>query len=162
MPKGKLKKNIRAESIFCTIFVLITLILNQIFMKTFKLSVTSIAFLLLSAILVAQTKPWAVPPNFKSMKNTVATSDASVKAGQALYVKTCTPCHGKTGLGDGVKSKSLKTPMNDFTKAEVQGQTDGELFYKTKTGRGDMTKYEGKLTDDDIWSLVNYIRTLKK
>ena len=131
-------------------------------MKTFKLSIASIAFLLLSAVLVAQTKPWVVPANFKSMKNPIASSDASIKAGQALYTKTCTPCHGKTGIGDGVKSKSLKTPVNDFTKAEFQSQTDGELFYKTKTGRGEMTKYEGKLTDDDIWNLINYTRTLKK
>ena len=89
-------------------------------------------------------------------------SEASKAAGQAIYVKTCTPCHGKTGLGDGPKSKSLKTPVNNFTKADFQSQTDGEHFYKTKFGRGEMTKYEGKLTDDDIWNLVNYMRTFKK
>jgi mono/diheme cytochrome c family protein len=131
-------------------------------MKTLKLFIVSSAMMLLSFSLVAQVKPWVVPANFKSMKNPIATSDVSIKAGQALYVKTCVPCHGKTGLGDGVKSKSLKTPMNDLSKAEFQGQTDGEIFYKTKTGRGEMTKYEGKLTDDDIWNLVNYTRTFKK
>jgi mono/diheme cytochrome c family protein len=131
-------------------------------MKTVKSSFLGVAFLLIGGILFAQSKPWPVPANFKSMKNPVAANEASIKAGQALYVKTCTPCHGKTGLGDGVKSKSLKTPMNDFTKPDFQSQTDGELFYKTKTGRGDMTKYEGKLTDEEIWNLVNYTRTLKK
>jgi mono/diheme cytochrome c family protein len=131
-------------------------------MKTLKLSFVSVAFILISATLAAQTKPWVVPANFKTMKNPVAVTDASIKAGQALYVKTCTPCHGKTGLGDGVKSKSLKTPMNDFSKPEFQSQTDGEHFYKTKAGRGEMTKYEGKLSDDDIWNLVNYTRTFKK
>jgi mono/diheme cytochrome c family protein len=131
-------------------------------MRTVRLFFISAAVLLLSATLVAQTKPWVVPANFKSMKNPIAVSDASIKAGQTLYTKTCTPCHGKTGLGDGVKSKSLKTAMNDFSKAEFQNQTDGEHFYKTKTGRGEMTKYEGKLSDDDIWNLVNYTRTFKK
>ena len=131
-------------------------------MKTLKLCVVSSALMLLSISLVAQVKPWVVPANFKSMKNPIAMSDASTTAGQALYVKTCTPCHGKTGLGDGVKSKSLKTPVNNFTTAEFQTQTDGEHFYKTKTGRGDMPKYEGKLSDDDIWNLVNYTRTFKK
>jgi mono/diheme cytochrome c family protein len=131
-------------------------------MKTFKLCIVSSAIMLLSISLTAQVKPWVVPANFKSMKNPVAMSDASKAAGQALYAKTCTPCHGKTGLGDGVKSKSLKTPMNNFTSAEFQNQADGELFYKTKTGRGEMTKYEGKLTDNDIWNLVNYTRSFKK
>ena len=131
-------------------------------MRIMKLFFVNAVVLLLSATLVAQTKPWVVPANFKSMKNPVAMSDASILAGQTLYNKTCAACHGKTGLGDGPKSKSLKTPMNDFSKAEFQNQTDGEHFYKTKTGRGEMTKYEGKLSDDDIWNIVNYMRKFKK
>ena len=131
-------------------------------MKTFKLLLLSSVVLLFSASLVAQPKAWVAPANFKSMKNPVATSDASVKAGQALYAKTCAACHGKTGLGDGPKAKSLKTSPTNFTKADSQTQTDGEHFYKTKTGRGDMPKYEGKLSDDDIWNVINYVRTLKK
>jgi mono/diheme cytochrome c family protein len=131
-------------------------------MKTIKLFFASVAVLLLTSTLVAQPKPWVVPANFKTMKNPIAMSDASTQAGQALYVKTCAACHGKTGLGDGPKAKSLKTTPTDFLKAESQNQTDGEHFYKTKTGRGDMPKYEGKMSDDDIWNVVNYIRSLKK
>ena len=131
-------------------------------MRTMKLFFVSAAVLLLSGTLVAQTKPWVVPANFKSMKNPIAMSDASTKAGQTLYAKTCAACHGKTCLGDGPKAKSLKTITTDFSKAESQNQTDGEHFYKTKTGRADMPKYEGKLSDDDIWNIVNYMRTLKK
>jgi mono/diheme cytochrome c family protein len=136
-------------------------------MKNLKLFLTGSIVLVLCLSLVslnvtAQAKPWTVPANFKSMKNPVAMSDASTAAGQALYVKTCAACHGKTGLGDGPKAKSLKTMPNNFTKADYQNQTDGEQFYKTKTGRGDMTKYEGKLSDDDIWNIVNYMRTFKK
>ena len=131
-------------------------------MKTLKHLLVCIVLSVLSATLVAQTKPWVVPANFKSMKNPIAMSDVSTKAGQALYMKTCTPCHGKTGLGDGVKVKSLKVMPGDFSKAEFQNQTDGEHFYKTKTGRGEMLKYEGTLSDDDIWNIVNYMRTFKK
>jgi mono/diheme cytochrome c family protein len=131
-------------------------------MKTFKFLFVGTAVLLLSATLTAQTTPWVVPANYKTMKNPIAKSDASTTAGQTLYAKTCAACHGKTGLGDGPKAKSLKVPSTNFTKAEFQNQTDGEHFYKTKTGRGEMTKYEGKLSDDDIWNIVNYLRTLKK
>ena len=107
-------------------------------------------------------KTMAVPENQKNMKNPVAKSDASTKAGKALYNKNCASCHGKTGLGDGVKARALKTFPGDFSKAEFQNQTDGEHFYKTKTGRGEMPKYEGKLADNDIWNFVNYMRTFKK
>lgn len=131
-------------------------------MKTLKLFVAGAAVLLLSASLVAQPKPWVVPANFKSMKNAVAKDDASNKAGLALYTKNCASCHGKAGLGDGVKARALKTFPGDFSKADFQGQSDGDHFYKTKTGRGEMPKYEAKLADNDIWNIVNYMRTFKK
>jgi mono/diheme cytochrome c family protein len=131
-------------------------------MKTLKLLFVSSAVLLLSAALVAQPKPWVVPANFKTMKNPVAKSEASNKAGMALYTKNCASCHGKVGLGDGVKARTLKDFPGDFSKVDFQGQSDGDHFYKTKFGRGEMPKYEGKLTDDDIWNLVNFMRTFKK
>lgn len=131
-------------------------------MKTMKFLFVSAAVLFLSASLVAQPKPWVVPANFKSMKNPVATGEASNKAGMAIYTKNCASCHGKAGLGDGVKARALKTFPGDFSKAEYQGQSDGDHFYKTKTGRGEMPKYEGKLAEADIWNAVNYMRTFKK
>ena len=131
-------------------------------MRTMKLLFASALVFLGSATLVAQTKPWVAPPNFKSMTNPVAKSEASTKAGMALFTRNCAACHGKTGLGDGVKARTLKDFPGDFTKAEFHGMADGEIFYKTKTGRGDMPKYEGKLADDDIWNIANYLRTFKK
>ncbi len=130
-------------------------------MKTMKLLFTGTAVLLLSTAMVAQPKPWVVPANFKSMANPVAKGDASNKAGKTLYDKNCASCHGKAGLGDGVKARGLKTFPGDFSKPEYQDQTDGEHFYKTKFGRGEMPKYEGKLQDNDMWNIVNYMRTFK-
>ena len=138
-------------------------------MKTLKKVFISSLIALVSVSLLnqnvsgqAQPKPWDVPANFKTMKNPVAPGDVSNKAGLALYTKNCASCHGKTGLGDGVKARMLKEFPGDFSGAFYQNQTDGEHFYKTKTGRGEMPKYEGKLSDDEIWNIVNYMRTFKK
>lgn len=131
-------------------------------MKTIKVLIAGVAVFAMSATMFAQQKQWVVPDNFKSMKNPVAQGDVSNKAGMALYNKNCASCHGKTGLGDGVKARSIKTSTGDFSKPEFQKQADGELFYKTKNGHGDMPKYEGKLADNDIWNIVNYMRTFKK
>jgi mono/diheme cytochrome c family protein len=136
--------------------------LNYNTMKTLKLIFLSSAILCLSGTLIAQPKPWVVPANFKSMKNPVAKGDPSTKAGMAKYTANCASCHGKAGLGDGVKARTLKDSPGDFSKTEFQGQSDGDLFFKTKTGRGEMPKYEGKLADTDIWNIVNYMRTFKK
>ncbi|MGA1978678.1 MAG: cytochrome c [Bacteroidales bacterium] len=110
----------------------------------------------------AQQKPWSVPEQFISMKNPVAKDNTGKKAGMALYVKNCASCHGREGLGDGVKARTLKDFPGDFSSGAYQGQTDGEQFYKTKSGRGEMPKYEGKLTDEEIWYIVNYMRSFKK
>lgn len=127
-----------------------------------KLFFVSALVLLVSTTLVAQPKPWVIPDSFKSMKNPVAQSDASTKAGLAVFTKNCASCHGKAGLGDGVKARTLKDFPGNFSKADFQSLADGDIFYRTKTGRGEMPKYDGKLSDDDIWNVVNYIRTLKK
>jgi mono/diheme cytochrome c family protein len=138
-------------------------------MRTFKkilisstVAVIGLSFFAMNLNAQNTPKPWDAPANFKTMKNPIAKGDASTKAGLALYNKNCASCHGKTGLGDGVKARALQDFPGDFSGAAYQDQTDGEHFYKTKTGRGEMPKYEGKLTDDDIWNLVNYMRTFKK
>lgn len=107
-------------------------------------------------------KPWEVPAKYKAMKNPVKSDDASINAGKALYNKNCASCHGKTGLGDGPKAKGLDTFPGDFSKGEFVTQTDADLFYKTKSGRNEMPKYEGKIDDEGIWQMVNYMRTFKK
>ena len=131
-------------------------------MKSLKLIFASALLMLISFSLLAQPKPWIVPANFKTMKNPVAAGDASTKAGLVLYTKNCASCHGKAGLGDGVKARSLKQFPGDFSKTDYQNQSDGDLFYKTKFGRDEMPKYDGKLSDDDIWNIINCTRTFKK
>ena len=57
----------------------------------------------------------------------------------------------------------LKTEPRDFSKAIVQDQTDGALFFKISEGRKDMPSFKKKLPDEeDRWQLVNFMRTLKK
>ena len=108
-------------------------------------------------------KPWNAPANFKSMKNPVSSDAASLATGKELYMKHCKSCHGAKGLGDGPKAAELETSSGDFSLADFQSQSDGELFYKTKEGRDDMPSYKKKIAEDqNIWLLVNYMRTFAK
>jgi len=110
-----------------------------------------------------QKTPWVVPDAAKNKKNPVASNAESIAAGKTLYGTHCKSCHGAKGLGDGTKAKTLKTSPGDFSKADFQGQTDGTIFYKTSEGRDDMPSFKKKIPDaDDIWSIVNFMRTLKK
>jgi mono/diheme cytochrome c family protein len=133
-------------------------------MRTFKLFIFTMVLVLgVASIANAQkAKPWEVPGKYKTMKNAVKADDASIKAGKDLYTKNCASCHGKTGLGDGPKARGLDTFPGNFTENTFQAQTDGDLFYKIKTGREDMPKYDGKIEDESIWQMINFMRTLKK
>jgi mono/diheme cytochrome c family protein len=137
-------------------------------MKSFHFkSVLASSFLLVFALCLMslysyQQKPWVIDAKYKTMKNPVKSDATSIAAGQALWNKNCASCHGKTGLGDGPKARTIETPAGDFSKAAYQSLPDGEIFGKTKLGREDMPKYDGKLTDEDIWHIVNFTRTLKK
>ena len=130
-----------------------------------KLSVLSliVIFIITASFTLIQNKPWAVPADKAKAVNTVKKSATSIADGKALWSTHCASCHGKTGLGDGAKATTLNTAPPDFSKAGFQGQTDGSIFYKTSEGRGDMPSFKKKITDaDDIWNLVNYMRSLKK
>jgi len=110
-----------------------------------------------------QPKPWPVPDKNSKMANPVKSDASSISTGKELWVKHCQSCHGKTGKGDGTKAAKLDTHPGDFTMASVQSETDGDWFYKISEGRKDMPSFKKKIPDaDDIWSIVNYMRTFKK
>jgi len=110
-----------------------------------------------------QTKPWAVPEKNATMANPVKADAETIKIGKEMWTKHCVSCHGKTGAGDGTKAAKLETPMEDISTSAVQGQSDGELYYKIAEGRDEMPSFKKKIPEaEDLWSVVNYIRTLKK
>lgn len=93
------------------------------------------------------------------MKNPVEKNDATISSGRELYDRHCLTCHGKNGRGDGLKSAALTQSPGDLSVRKYQKQSDGEQFYKTKAGRGEMPGYEGILTDEEIWKIVGYMRS---
>jgi mono/diheme cytochrome c family protein len=131
-------------------------------LSTFALGLTAMAFMAFGTKSLFQQKPWPVPDAQKNKVNPLKGDAASIEKGKALWSQHCKSCHGTKGKGDGPKASQLDTDCGDFTKAAFQGQTDGALYYKTAEGRDDMPSYKKKIPDaNDIWALVNYMRTLK-
>lgn len=99
----------------------------------------------------------------KAMKNPVAASAASVTAGQAAYAKNCRFCHGADAKGNGAMAPKDTHP-SDLTDAKWdRGATDGEIFLVIRDGAGPdmkMKGYKGRMADNDIWNVVNYLRSV--
>ena len=132
-------------------------------MKKLRILGIIVIFITTASFTFFQTKPWNVPADKAKLANAVKADASSIAAGKVLWSQHCSSCHGKAGLGYGTKAAQLETTPPDFSKALVQGESDGVLFFKTSEGRGDMPSFKKKIPDpEDIWNLVNYMRTFKK
>ena len=117
-------------------------------------------------------EPWNVPANAKARKNPVAATAASRKnpvaataasraGGKEFYQKECLMCHGEKGDGESAWKDIIPTPLPDFTEtAAMRRQTDGELFWKISEGRELMPAFGKRFSEEKLWRLVNYIRSL--
>lgn len=103
---------------------------------------------------------WVVPAKYEKMTNPEDASKGNIAIGKSLYAKHCKSCHGKEGLGDGTKADEVEGDLGDFSSEEFQAQSDGALFYKSYIGRDDMPNYEKKMTEEDAWLVVHYMRTM--
>jgi len=94
----------------------------------------------------------------------VAATPESIAAGRSAYQKNCATCHGANGEGG---------PGNDLIPAAPSlvddhwdhGSSDGEIFVNVKNGVPpdfNMVPFADKLTDDDVWSVVNFLRSIAK
>jgi len=110
-----------------------------------------------------EAKPWVVPAADAQKKNPNKADKASLDVGRDQWGKYCKSCHGKMGEGDGPKAEELKTELADFTTSKFQSQSDGALFYKITKGRDEMpSSHKKNIEDDDVWNIINFMRTFGK
>ena len=99
----------------------------------------------------------------RAIKNPVASTPASVTAGAAVYKKYCAFCHGADAKGNGPLAPKDSNPPNLTDDTWVHGATDAQIFGVIANGVSDgskMTAFKGKLPDQDIWHVVNFLRSL--
>ncbi len=118
----------------------------------------------LSVVLVVLVQSPVAPkkggnPEAAAVANPVAASAESRSAGRRVYTRMCGRCHGPEGKGDGTAASA---PVPDLTDAAWDyGSSDGEIFAVIHDGVStDMDGYAARLSDPDIWNVVNYLRTL--
>lgn len=95
--------------------------------------------------------------------NPIETSEDSVRAGRRVFGRFCRSCHGMRADGQGMTAPSGSRPANLVDDQWDHGSTDGEIFRVIREGvppAYDMDAWEGRITDDDIWNIINFLRDL--
>ena len=98
--------------------------------------------------------------NAKKLKSPIPYSKASIVRGRILFIRDCTECHGN----DGKSQVDVIANATDLTEPKLwtSGTTEGEVFRSIRDGAGEaMPPFADKIEkEDDMWHLVNFIRSL--
>ena len=114
----------------------------------------------------AEEKPadeFKIPPEAAKQANPVKPGPNSLAQGKRFYGFDCAICHGTEGDGKGELAGQMNLKLADFRDpAALKDMADGELFYIITKGKGKMPGEEGRLKPEQVWDMVNYIRSLSK
>ena len=104
------------------------------------------------------------------LTNPVAPTPESIAAGRKSYDVNCAACHGNLAQGavkagvaiSIIEEQGGKQPPDLTDAAWDHGSTDGEIYAVIKRGIPPtmMAGWEGRIPDNEIWAIVNYLRTL--
>lgn len=84
-------------------------------------------------------------------------------AGRVAFAGSCSLCHGANGDGRGIVGQATYPPATDLTTHDAKEKSDSQLFWIIKNGLSftGMPAFGAQYSDQNIWSLVAYIRTLQ-
>jgi mono/diheme cytochrome c family protein len=108
----------------------------------------------------AGSAKWAAPAAQAQKTNPIAANAGSVDAGRKIYTQRCAKCHGEKGEGDGPDAKELNLHPAKFTDSSVRQETDGALYWKITVGKKGMPDFGKRLSPNDRWNVINFVRTL--
>ena len=86
----------------------------------------------------------------------------SIANGLRLYGEHCAFCHGVSGYGDGPAAAVLRPRPADLTAKHTADHTAGDMFWWLSHGiKGSaMPGFQGRLSEEERWDLINFVRTL--
>ena len=99
----------------------------------------------------------------QKMKNPLPDNPDTRSDGQEAFSHYCVACHGMDGQNTGVPfADHISPPIPSLESSEVQSYTDGQLKWILDNGiwPSGMPGSRRTLSDDELWSIVVYLRHL--
>jgi mono/diheme cytochrome c family protein len=138
---------------------LVSLVTISLIVFAFKsMPAKSTKYLQTASLLTSDSTKWVAPDSANNLVNPIEMDEELLLDAKMIYNKNCRSCHGKLGDGTGSGGRELETVPTDFTNPDFLKQTDGSMFWKISEGRDEMKTYKAKLSEEDIWLVVNYIK----
>ena len=113
--------------------------------------------------IVVAVNPWTIGVGtpVDPLRNPWSPTQESVAVGNSLYATACASCHGESGRGDGIAGAALNPPPSDLA-VHVPLHTDAEIYSFVAEGIDGtaMVGRSSELTADEIWHIINYVRTI--
>jgi mono/diheme cytochrome c family protein len=81
--------------------------------------------------------------------------------GEERYNIYCTPCHDRTGSGNGMVVQRGYRPPPSFQDERLRAAPPGHFFDVMTNGFGAMPDYRTQISPRDRWAIVAYIRALQ-
>jgi len=83
-----------------------------------------------------------------------------IASGKTVYMEKCVKCHKENGTGGEIEVMGEKRKAANFTSEGLKKDPDTELIEAIENGITDegMPAFKGKLTDEQIKSVVKFIR----
>lgn len=86
---------------------------------------------------------------------------AIVARGRERYDIFCSPCHGRTGAGDGIVVQRGYTAPPALDAPHLREAPPGHFFDVMTNGFGSMPDYAAQITVTDRWAIAAYVRALQ-
>ena len=84
-----------------------------------------------------------------------------LQRGRERYDIFCSPCHNRTGYGDGMIVRRGFTRPASFHMQRLREVPPGFIFAVISNGFGAMPSYRQQITPEDRWAIIGYIRALQ-
>jgi len=107
---------------------------------------------------------WQIPASASTESNPEPNNETVLVKGQRLFKTKCQRCHGADGSGHGPDADP-DHPAGNLTDARLAARNpDGVMFYKIWNGRAKpkMPPMKVDLTREEVWMVVQYVKTLRK
>ncbi len=100
-------------------------------------------------------------PAVTGLENPVPATAESLERGQVLFNRSCAPCHGVGGEGDGPVTELAPMFAIPINTDQSMGLNESYIYSIIRVGRGAMPAYGHQLTHYDRWHVVNYVLQLQ-